>query len=447
MEDPLIRDYERFPYRHGAIAASHPARLAAIGRLLGLPAALPECCRVLELGCAEGWNLLPLAERFPHSEFVGVDFVPAHIGAGEQARRECGLENVRLICGDLCGLSLESGSYDYVIAHGVYSWVREGVRDRLLAICADALRPSGIAYVSYNTLPGSALPSAVRQILRPQLDPAASASSTEAHVRRLLSSLTKAFANESGFYAALMREVLAEMSEKPVALLMHDELSEVNYPCTFLDFAAHSARHGLHFLAEAHFASMPLDHLRLEAREALGQLGLDFPQAQQFLDLIGNRRHRSTLLTRDEIPPGRALDSAVISDCALSSHLTLAKAEVDLRPGIAIQVAGKHGVQFAISDPALKAILGVLIAAAPERITFAVAVERAHQALSTTGVQAELNEDLLCHALAKLFTIDQLDLLFTGSTAWLNSPEPTPLMRYQAEHSLPVVNRWHETVA
>src|SRR4051812_39086114 len=83
VQDPLITAYDRFAYRHGAIAPSHPARLGAIGRLLGLPAALPDRCRVLELGCAEGWNLLPLAERFPHSEFVGVDFAPGHIAAGE----------------------------------------------------------------------------------------------------------------------------------------------------------------------------------------------------------------------------------------------------------------------------------------------------------------------------------------------------------------------------
>jgi SAM-dependent methyltransferase len=447
VEDPLIRAYERFPYRHGAIAPAHPARLAAIGRLLGLPAALPERCRVLELGCAEGWNLLPLAERFPQSEFVGVDFVPGHIEAGEKARQHCGLQNAKLICGDLRTFALEPGSFDYVIAHGVYSWVNHDVGERLLALCAEALRPNGIAYVSYNTLPGCALPSAIRQILRPQLDPAAIPAAIESQVRHLLKNLTQAFANESGFYAALMREVLAEMSAKPVALLMHDELSEVNHPCTFLDFMSHAGRHRLHFLAEAHFASMPLDHLRPEAREALGRLGLDFPEAQQFLDLIGNRRHRSTLLTREEVAPGRALDSSVISDCALCTHLTLARPEIDLRPGIAIQVAGKHGVQFAINDPALKAILGVLIAAAPDRITFAEAVERAHQALSSTGVQAELNEDLLCHALAKLFTSDQLDLLFTGSTAWLQTPEPTALMRYQAEQGLPVVNRCHEIVA
>lgn len=446
MEDPLIRDYELFPYRHGAVGPSHPARLAAIGRLLGLPTALPDRCRVLELGCAEGWNLLPLAERFPHSEFVGLDFAPTHIAAGEKARRHCAIENAKLICGDLRSFTVEPGSFDYVIAHGIYSWVGDDVRDRLLAVCAEALRPNGIAYVSYNTLPGWALPAAVRQILLPEIDRTASAETSESRVQQLLKNLIHAFANESGFHAALMREVLAEMAAKTVALLMHDELGEVNHPCTFLDFTAHAARHGLHFLAEAHFASMPLDHLRLEAREAIGQLGLDFLRAQQFLDLVGNRRHRSTLLTREPIELGRALDPAVISDCALTTHLTLSKPEVDLRPGIAIEVAGKHGVQFAVQEPAIKAFLGVLIAAAPERLTFAEAVERAHQALASTGVQAELNEDLLCHALARLFTIDQIDLLFAVTSEWLQSPEPSPLMRYQAENALPVVNRWHETV-
>lgn len=446
MEDPLIGDYERFPYRHGAITPSHPARLAAIGRLLGVPAALPDRCRVLELGCAEGWNLLPLAEHFPHSRFVGVDFAPSQIAAGEKARQECGLQNVELICGDLRSFSVEPGSFDYVIAHGVYSWVGDEVRDRVLAVCAEALGPNGIAYVSYNTLPGYALPAAIRHILLPEIDLMAGTEAIEARVKHLLKNVSAAFANESGFYAALMREVLAEMAAKPVALVMHDELSEVNHPCTFLEFTTHAARHGLHFLAEAHFASMPLDHLRPEAREAFGQLGLDFARGQQFIDLIGNRRHRSSLLMRDPAEPDRALDSGVIGDCALSTQLRLSKPEVDLRPGIAIEVAGKHGVQFAIREPALKAVLGVLIAAAPERLSFAEAVSRAHAALASTGVEAELNEDLLCHALARLFTIDQLDLLYGAASEWLSSPEPSPLMRYQAQNGLPVVNRWHEII-
>ncbi len=162
----MIRErYDAVPYRHGAVPDSHPARIGAIARLLGISSAPPDRCRVLELGCGEGMNLLPLAERFPKSEFIGVDFSAKQIAVAEAARVACGIGNARFVCADLRTWKPEGGAFDYIIAHGVYSWVPAEVRDRLLAICAEALSPDGDAYVSYNTLPGWALPGGVRNFL------------------------------------------------------------------------------------------------------------------------------------------------------------------------------------------------------------------------------------------------------------------------------------------
>ena len=100
MPDSLRERYDAIPYHHGSIPDTHPARLALIGRLHGVQTAPPDRCRVLELGCAEGMNLLPLAERFPGSEFVGVDFARNHIDTAEAARKACSLANVQFICSD-----------------------------------------------------------------------------------------------------------------------------------------------------------------------------------------------------------------------------------------------------------------------------------------------------------------------------------------------------------
>ncbi|MEO6786281.1 MAG: methyltransferase domain-containing protein, partial [Chthoniobacteraceae bacterium] len=149
MSADVIRErYDAAPYRHGAVPDSHPARVGAIARLLGIPAVPPDRCRVLELGCGEGMNLLPLAERFPKSEFVGVDFSAKQIATAEAARAACGIGNARFVFADLRTWKRDGGTFDYVIAHGVYSWVTEEVRERLLALCAEALSPCGVAYVS-----------------------------------------------------------------------------------------------------------------------------------------------------------------------------------------------------------------------------------------------------------------------------------------------------------
>ena len=131
MSEVSATAFDALPYRHGAIPETHPARIGAIAHLLRINAAAPDRCRVLELGCAEGMNLLPLAERLPGSTFVGVDFSPVQLEAAERARAAAGINNVRFVRADLREYEPEAEAFDYVIAHGVYSWVSAEVRERI----------------------------------------------------------------------------------------------------------------------------------------------------------------------------------------------------------------------------------------------------------------------------------------------------------------------------
>jgi len=446
MPEVLSSSFDALPYRHGSIAATHPARLGAIARLLGHGAAPPDHCRVLELGCGEGMNLLPLAERFPSSHFVGVDFSPAQIGVGEEVRAAAGIGNARLVCADLREFEPEAGAFDYVIAHGVYSWVSDAVKDRLLKLCAHALASDGLAYVSYNVHPGWGLPGSLRAILRSEL---AGVADPRAHLRRLLPALQRAFSGQTTPYARLMSEALTSMQAKPEALLFHDELEVVNDPVTFLDFTTHAAAHGLQYLAEADFASMPLDHLPAEARGALAELDVDFFRGQQLLDLLGNRQFRASLLTRSGAPPAREPDPAVITECAVGFHLRATDGRIDLAAAAPLRLLGRHDFLLSVEKPAQKAFFAALCAAFPHRITFSQAVARAVELLQHHGLPTEVDSAPLAVGLVKLFTIDQCDLLLAGDGAWLRlskHPEPSPLMRAQAQTGLHVTNRWHEVV-
>src|SRR5260221_4690039 len=233
MSEVSSAEFDALPYRHGAIPETHPARVGAIARLLGINVAASDRCHVLEFGCAEGMNLLPLAERLPGSTFVGVDFSPVQLEAAEQARAAAGIGNARFVRADLREYEPEAGAFDYVIAHGVYSWVSAEVRERLLALCVRALAPNGVAYVSYNVYPAWGLIGGLRAMLRAEM---ASVPDPQGHVARLLPVLERGFAGNTGPYAALMREALAEMRAKPIELLLYDELEVVSDPVTFLEF-------------------------------------------------------------------------------------------------------------------------------------------------------------------------------------------------------------------
>jgi SAM-dependent methyltransferase len=446
MPEVLSSSFDALPYRHGAIPGTHPARIGAIARLLGLGAAPPDRCRVLELGCAEGQNLLPLAERFPSSQFVGVDFSPVQIRVAEEIRVATEISNARFDVADLREFEPEPGAYDYVIAHGVYSWVSDEVKDRLLHICARALAPHGVAYVSYNVHPGWGLLGSLRAILRAEL---ARVVDPQTHLRRLLPALQRAFSGQTTPYALLMQEALASMQVKSSALLFHDELEAVNDPVTFLDFTTHAAAHGLQYLAEADFASLPLDHLPPAARDALTELDIDFLRGQQLLDLLGNRQFRASLLTRAGSPTAGAPDPAVISECAIGFHLRAVEGRIDLAAAAPLRLLGRHDFLLSVEKPAQRAFFAALCEAFPNRITFPRAIARAVELLQQHGLPAEVDSAPLAIGLVKLFTIDQCDLLLAGDGAWLRlvaSPVPSPLMRHQARHRLPVTNRWHEVV-
>jgi SAM-dependent methyltransferase len=153
-------------YKTYARRETHPARLGALGRLLGIAARDLAGARVLELGCGNGRNIIPLAEANPSTRFIGVDRATDLIEAGRRECAELGIENVELIAADIANYNPPAGEMDYVLCHGVYSWVSEVLQRRILDVIKKALAPNGIAVVSYNTLPGWHQRGVVRDIIR-----------------------------------------------------------------------------------------------------------------------------------------------------------------------------------------------------------------------------------------------------------------------------------------
>ena len=147
--------YDRVPYPGYPYAQTDPDRLATLATLFGLEPPALETCRVLELGCGDAANLVSLAVSYPDASFLGVDAAQGAVARARALVAALGLTNVALEAGALERMQPSPGGFDYVIAHGVYSWVAPPVRDRLLALCRSALSAHGVAYVSYDALPGA----------------------------------------------------------------------------------------------------------------------------------------------------------------------------------------------------------------------------------------------------------------------------------------------------
>ena len=448
IADVIRERYDAVPYRHGAVSDSHPSRIGSIARLLGISTAPPDHCRVLELGCGEGMNVLPLAERFPKSEFVGVDFSAKQIGVAEIARAACGIGNVRFVCADFREWKPE-GAFDYIIAHGVYSWVPLEVRDRLLSLCTEALSPNGVAYVSYSTLPGWALPGGVRKILLQEIAGITSPEAQMARAVQVLDSLAECMKDQPGSYAANLRDTIADMRAKPAGMLFHDELAAVNDPCTFTEFTEHAARHGLNYVAEAHYATMQSAHLPATMHAALAPLQPDFTRTQQFMDVLFQRWLRNSLLSRAPVAPDRVIRPGVIADCALGLRMTVDAGENDLTPGCPMRLTGTHGLVLEARDSVEKAALTLLAGAFPSRVPFPALCAKASQLLAEAGLPCIRDFTALHDFLHRLFALDVLDVVLCGDGDWLatrSQPGISALMRHQTANDLPLTNRWHEPV-
>jgi SAM-dependent methyltransferase len=157
--------YDEVPYDSYPFAQSHPFRLATQARLFGMTPTHPRRARVLELGCASGGNLLPLAEVFPEATIVGLDASARQIEQGHEAIRVLGYKNIELRHANILDIDESLGTFDYIIAHGVYSWVPDDVQRKLLDICSKNLAEQGVAYVSYNTFPGWRLRGMIRDLM------------------------------------------------------------------------------------------------------------------------------------------------------------------------------------------------------------------------------------------------------------------------------------------
>jgi hypothetical protein len=286
----------------------------------------------------------------------------------------------------------------------------------------------------------------LREILRAHLS---AASDTPNELPRLLGALDQAFRASPGPFSQLALEALAEMRGKTETLLFHDELGQHNDPIAFLDFVAHAQRHGLSYLAEAHFAELPWEHLPSGVRAPFDTLRLDFLRQQGLLDLLGYRRFRSSLLVAGEARPFQAPDSAVIRECAIGFRMWPADDRVDLAPGSALRLIGSKGFQIGVEKPGQKAFFAALCEAAPARTPFTAAIRRAEELIQEAGLSEPIDEAFLTKGVLKLFTADQCDLVLSHESQWIRESPPAGspgLMTYQAAHDLPVVNRWHETV-
>ena len=152
--DELKSSYDDFLYISKAFPNTNINILSAKARIYGLDSAPIDGARVLELGSSCGGNIIPQALYYPEATFTGIDLSSVQVQHGNELIQSMGLTNVTLMEKNIIDIDDDFGTFDYIIVHGIWSWVPDMVKDKILSICNRNLSDRGIAYVSYNTYPG-----------------------------------------------------------------------------------------------------------------------------------------------------------------------------------------------------------------------------------------------------------------------------------------------------
>ena len=382
--------YDEVPYASHPFPQTHPSHLAVIARLFGLEPPAVQNCRVLELGCAAGGNLLPMAEALPQSTFVGVDLSARQIADGQRILQALGLINVRLVHASILDVDRSWGQFDYIICHGVYSWVPHRVREKILSICSEQLSPRGVAYISYNTYPGWHMRGMIRDMMRYHAQRFATPGEQIRQARALLDFLAQATRIDGGPYATLLRMELEHLRQQADHYLYHEHLEEINEPVYFHEFIAAAQRHGLNYLGESQITTMLSSNFPFEVQQALQIVAPDQIQAEQYLDFVRNRMFRETLLVRKEIQPDWTVQPERVYSLHVCTHRRVVDESGDVRSTATVQYRSKSGMVVATSQPTLKAAFRILGEHWPGTLAFAELAERVAEMLGQPLDQVRL---------------------------------------------------------
>ncbi len=290
--------YDVVPYPSYCYPQSSPAHLHAQAQVFGLSAPDIDTARVLEIGCASGSNIIPLAARFPKAKFVGVDLSTVQVELAQARAQQLGLKNLSLHAESITDCAFKRGDrFDYIIAHGVYSWVPAPVRERILEICGRHLSKNGVAFISYNTLPGWNAVKTIRDMMIYHGQSFDDPGRKVVEARNMLKFVADNMKNQSGPYKETLEAEIKTLQSADDNYLFHDHLEGTNDPCYFHEFASAAAVQGLAYLADSDLPSMFLGNQTEKVSGTLSQIN-DPVRLEQYLDFVTNRRFRSSLLVR-----------------------------------------------------------------------------------------------------------------------------------------------------
>lgn len=349
--------YDVVPYMGHAHAATHPQHTYALAHLRGIGAAPMHKMRVLEIGCSMGSNLQPIAALYPDSEFIGVDPSEVQIDLANENAEAIGLKNCRFYNFAADSITADMGQFDYIISHGVFSWIDDEARACIMRVAQEHLTEKGLFAVSYNCAPGWNFLKSARDLAlfhtQNIRDPLLRIQQT----RRIIETVGE-YSATSDIYRKYFQEQGKSLVQRPDYYIFHEHLEPNNRALYFTEFMDLANTHGLAYVCESNnnFAE-DLSVFKPEARQFLSTIQ-NAVVREQYVDYFVNRQFRSSILCRQECKPDADVQRASIKHIHYRAGYRLQEKQQD---GENITELKIRNNTIPIKDKATIALLRVLL--------------------------------------------------------------------------------------
>lgn len=446
--------YDETPYESYPFPQSHPDHLAALATVFGMKPQPVNKARIMELGCASGGNLIPAAYSFPESQFVGIELSERQVADGTRLIEALGLKNIEIKHINMMDMQKDFGTFDYIITHGVYSWVPDNVQEKMLQIMQDCLAPNGVAYISYNTYPGWHFRGMIRDMMLYHTAQFPDPQSKVAQARALLDFLHQSVPVENNAYGIMLKNELDLLRMQKDYYLLHDHLEEENRPVYFHQFVERAGSHNLQYLGESDFSTMLTMNFPRELQETLSRVTNDILRTEQYLDFVRNRTFRQTLLCHKDVPLNRNLTPESIMPLHVACPARPETAKFDPMSRMAEKFTLPDGRFLTTEALLIRAAFHHLSSIWPQSISFDELNGIARGMVSNLQIvdpaslerdkQALAGDILKCYA-ANLVVLRSHRLPFVREIS--ERPKASDLVRNQVERQLfTVTNQLHEAV-
>lgn len=292
--------YDEVPYVSKSFYSTQPIKLKTNLKLLNFDAPEISTANVLEIGCSFGGNIIPFALSYPKATVTGLDLSKTQINEGKKIIQHLGINNIKLLHENI--LEYETDEiFDYIICHGVYSWVPTEVQKGILEFIKTHLSKNGLAVISYNTYPGWKNMEIIKDAMLFR-DKYLTQKGIEITSENKVS-FGKGAIEFLKSYSQLNERVkvaIESVSQKNDYYILHEYYEDFNNPLYLYEFNDFLEKNGLKHIIDSNFTkSFPVFDNEIEEK-LNNECGDNYIAREQYYDFLNDTQFRSSIITHKE---------------------------------------------------------------------------------------------------------------------------------------------------